>query len=403
MKFRDNAAVTLSRCPDLPENLDVSNCRCVRLNGCDLSSIKNLKFKEGADVALAYCQSIPADIDISRCSSIDLSGNDLSKINSIRFAEDASVNLSKCQNIPAYLDISNCDEIDLSGCDLSKIKNIKFKDGAKVNLSGCKNIPEDLDVSKCNEVNLSYCKLSHIDNLQLKDGVKINFNNSQLPKNVDFSKCKVLSLKRCDLSQTKEVKFRKGADVYIGGCENIPDNLDVSMCREVWMNLSHATSINMGNAHIVLNSIQSGKLDFSNLNNNFSVHANNEAFDDKYGGNAFPFVGVDEIVFRDKEQYQDFLKRGQQLPERITVSFSKESVKKTMKRDHENAQDSMRRKQSQVVHNQPERTGLKEAMKRKPVQNNQISQYQQNIKVEPNSSIQVVKPLIFQKIKRQNG
>ena len=441
MKFKDNAFINLSGCSNLPKGLDVSNCKSVVLNNCDLNSVNDLKFKEGADVSLANCSNIPADIDISRCSSIDISGYDLSKINNLQFAENSTVNLAKCANLPENLnvsqcrninlsecdltkvenlkfkegsfinlsksklpenlDLSNCDEVDLSGCDLSNVKNLKFKDGAKINLSGCKNIPADIDISKCSEVNLSKCDLSYIANLELKDGVKLNLEKSKLPQSIDFSKCEILDISSCDLSHLKEIKFRNGAEIDIRSYTRIPENLDVSMCKEVWVNLSETNNLNMGNAHIVLNNLNSGNLDFSNLNNNFSVKANNKAFDDKFGGNVFSFTGINEIIFKDEAQYQDFLKRGQKLPEDITVSFSRESVKESMKQDQQKAKATIRRKQEHIKHNSPERTELKAIMKKKPIQNTQATQYQSYI--NSNSSTNVAKPLIFQKIKRQNG
>lgn len=442
MRFKNDVTVCLSNCTNLPPYLDVSNCKTIYLDGCDLSSIKNLRFKEGANISLANCQNIPNDIDITHCSTVNLSGVDLSKINNLKFVENSVVNLTGCRNfldnldvskcininlsecdiskienlkfkegakvnlsksqLPKNLDLNNCDEVDLSGCDLSNIKSIKFKEGAKINLSGCKNIPQDIDISKCSEVDLSKCDLSHIDNLQLKDGVKFNIEKSKLPQNIDFSKCQSLNLSGCDLSHLKAIKFRKDACISIFGCQNLPKDLDVSMCREVWVNLAQTENINMGQARIVLNSLQSGKLDFSNLNN-FYIKGKNEAFDGKWGGNLFSFAGVSEIIFRDEAQYRDFLKRGQTLPENCKVSFSKEPLKEKMRSDWQKAKATAKRKQDIIKDNHSNKTELKDAIKNRRIPRAFINTDKNIPNMEKSISIYVQKPFIVQRIKRQNG
>lgn len=440
MKFKDGAAVDLSGSTNLPENTDVSNCSSVDLSGCDLGTIKNLGFCDGASVSLAYCKNVPQDIDISRYSAVNLSGIDLAEINNLNFADNADVVLKKCENIPENLDISRCrsinlskcdlsnvknlnfkegarvtlsgaklpdntdfsecDEVDLSGCDLSNIKNLKFKKGAKVNLSGCTNIPENLDISECSEVNLSECDLSHINELKLSDGVKLNLEKSQLPKNIDFAKCAELNLSDCDLSQVSDIKFAEGSKVNLQGCRNIPHNLDVSMCKEVWLIPRQFDKVNIGNANVVIGGIALEKIDFSKLKN-FSVEG---VVQDQILGNSYlSLIGTKEFIFCNEEQYREFTEKGGKVPDGCKVSYSDEAVKKKIREDSQKAHAVLRKKQHQAEHNSPERRDLKSEMRRKPV----FDQTKRNLSpekiVEPNNSIRIAKPLIFEKIKRQNG
>ena len=402
MKFNDGAKVNLSGCSNLPENLDVSNCNEVNLNGCDLSNIKSIKFKDNAKINLAECTNIPADIDISKCSSVDLSGNNLSYIN-LKFADNSDVNLSNCSDLPQNLEISQCKNVVLSGCDLSNIKSIKFKDNAKINLAKCTNIPQNLDISNCSEINLSKCNLSHINDLKLKDGAQINLEKSKLPQHIDFSKCQILNLHSCDLLQTKEIKFRQGACINIQGTE-LPDGVDVSNCKEVWLTPKGIEQVTIGEAFIVVGGIGSfDKIDFSELKN-FAVPSmiNHEILGNSYTS----LLGTKEFVFKDDAQYQKFLKNTSNIsvPNGCKVSFTKENAVKIMKQDQQNAQATLKRKQERMKYNSSERTKLKTIMKKKPIQNNQISSHQFSIEhIEPNSSTMVIKPVILQKIKRQNG
>lgn len=442
LKFKDGAEVDLSGCENIPPHLDVSKCDKIYLSECDLSNLNDLKFKDNADISLADCKNVPSDIDITHCSGINLSALDLSEINNLKFAENSDANLSKCKNIPENLDVtpcknvnlsecdlscvknlcfkdgatviisesklpqnidfSNCNEVNLSGCDLSNVKNLKFKDGAKVNLPGCKNIPENFDIRNCQEVNLAKCDLGNLKNLTFKDGAEINLSKcANIPYNTDFSMCSALNLSSCDLSQVNKINFRSIAKVNLQGCTNIPENFDVSMCNEVWLTPKQIDNVTIGNAHVVIGAIGYDKLDFRKLNN-FTVSA---CVNDEILGNSYvSFTGMKEYVFKDKKQYDDFIKNGGAIPDSVTVSYEKETLKEQIKDDRQKAQSVMQKKQNTKTQNSPERISLKTELKKKPVQNVTIQQNQPVIHhVEPNNSINIPKPLIIEKIKRQNG
>lgn len=402
LKFKDGAEVNLSGCENIPPHLDVSKCDKIYLSECDLSNLNDLKFKENAYISLADCKNIPSDIDISHCSGVDLSGLDLSKIDNLKFAENSDINLSNCINIPENLDVTHCKNVNLSGCDLSNVKNLKFKDGAKVNFSGCKNIPENFDIRNCQEVNLAECDLGNLKNLTFKDGAEINLSEcANIPYNTDFSTCSALNLKGCDLSQVNKINFRSIAKVNLQGCTNIPENFDVSMCNEVWLTPKQIDNLKIGNAHVVIGAIGYDKLDFRKLNN-FTVSA---CVNDEILGNSYmSFTNMNEYVFRDKKQYDDFIKNGGAIPDGVTVSYDKETLKEQIKDDQQKAQSVMRKKQNTITPNTSERTSLKTELKKKPVQNTTTQKNQPIIHhVEPNSSIYIPKPLIIEKIRRQNG
>ncbi len=408
LKFKDGAEVDLSGCENIPPHLDVSKCDKIYLSECDLGNLNDLKFKENAYISLADCKNVPSNIDISRCSGVYLSGLDLSRIDNLKFAENSDANLSRCINIPENLDITPCKNVNLSGCDLSCVKNLHFKDGATVTISESK-LPENLDFSNCDEVDLSGCDLSNVKNLKFKDGAKVNLSGCKnIPENLDISKCQEVNLAKCDLGNLKNLTFKDGAEINLSKCANIPYNTDFSTCSALNLSgcdLSQVNKINfrskIGNAHVVLGGINYDKLDFRKLNN-FTVSAC--VSDETLGNSYISFTGMKEYVFKDKKQYDDFIKNGEVIPDGVTVSYDKETLKEQIKEDQQKAQSVMRKKQNTTTQNTSERTSLKTELKKKPVQNITIQQNQPVIHhVEPNNSINIPKPLIIEKIRRQNG
>lgn len=317
LKFKDGATVNLSNSEGLPVDLDVSNCAKIDLLENDLSVLSELKFKDGVIANLAYCKNLPKNLDVSNCAEILLNGCDLGNIKNLKIKDGANVNLSYCSNLPKNLDLSNCGTINLSGLDLNNIKNLKFKDGAEVDFSACINVPENIDVSTCSCVNFNGCDLSKIENLKLKDGVEISFTKTKkknvsgyiygkLPQNFDTEKCAVLNLRQCDLSKVNNLKFRKDSEISIMSCENIPNNLDVSQCKEVWVNTGALTKIKSGNAHVVASGIGGQVFDFSTTKNlsvpDMTEHKN-------FGMAYTSLLNAKEMTFKDKAQYRDLVIR----------------------------------------------------------------------------------------------
>lgn len=396
LKFKDGAAVDLSGCTNFPENLDISKCGSINLSRCDLSTIKNIKFCDGAHISLADCKNIPCDIDISHCSSIDLSGCDLAEINNLKFAENAIVNLSGCKNIPENLDISHCKSVNLSQCDLKNIKNPRFKDNSSVNLC-MSELPENIDLSNCNTINLSKCDLGNLKNLKFNDGAKVSLSGcANIPQDIDFSKCSSLNISTCDLSQINNIKIRNGAKINLQGCKGLPNHLDVSMCKEVWLTPTQVNEINIGNAHVIFGGIGYRKLDFSKLNN-FSVCPT--VSDDILGNSFMSFNNMQEYIFRDKRQYDNFIKNGGEIPDGVNISYNNNELKEQIKKDWRKAQSLMNNVSKITTSNSSDREALKTKLKQMPERTVKTTYTHL---IEPNSSIIVAKPLIIEKIKRQS-
>ncbi len=54
-----------------------------------------------------------------------------------------------------------------------------------------------------------------------------------VPEELDASMCDYVGLAWCDLQRMSALRFKEGAEVDFSNAENLPRNLDVSMCRKV--------------------------------------------------------------------------------------------------------------------------------------------------------------------------
>ena len=368
-KFKDGADVSITRCTNLPENIDFSQCEAVQLSGCDLSNQQNLKFKDGATVDLSGCTNIPETLDLSHCERVILQGMDLSQVKNLKFKEGAQVDLSGCTNIPENIDFSVCAAVNLSQADLSNFKELKLKDGASLDLSDCKrlpekvdfdkcavvnlsqtdllgrtdlkfrdgaivdmsraeNIPEEVDFSTCAQLNLSRCDLSsefigEERTLSFREGAEVNLSQCKgLPQDLDFSKCQALNLSGCDLQNQGNLTFRDNARVSLVGCANVPASIEASQCKEIWITPNLADKVNAGNSEVIFSGIGVQKVDMSKF-----AHATTAPrHDEILGVNHMTLLSAKEFVFKDRQQYQDYLNNPNNLsiPENTQIIFADE-------------------------------------------------------------------------------
>ena len=83
------------------------------------------------------------------------------------------------------------------------------------------------------KVELKGCDLSKVKALKFREGAEVSLDEAEnLPKDLDVSMCSKVDLKFCDL-EGLNLKFREGAEVKLLGCVNLPKDLDVSMCSKV--------------------------------------------------------------------------------------------------------------------------------------------------------------------------
>ena len=83
------------------------------------------------------------------------------------------------------------------------------------------------------EVDLRKCDLSKVKVLKFREGAEVDFLIAEnLPKDLDVSMCSKVNLDRCDL-RGLNLKFREGAEVDLECARNMPEVLDLSMCSKV--------------------------------------------------------------------------------------------------------------------------------------------------------------------------
>ena len=98
--------------------------------------------------------------------------------------------------------------------------------------------PNSLDVSFYDEKKgietEKGCDLRGVQSFCFKEGAKVNLQSVEnLPPNLDISMCDEVNLGNCDLSEQPNLRFKDGAKVDFGFAKNLPPNLDLSMCDEV--------------------------------------------------------------------------------------------------------------------------------------------------------------------------
>ncbi len=148
------------------------------------------------------------------------------------------------------------------------------------------------------KVYLQECDLSKIGSIKFREGAVVDLSWAQnLPKDLDVSMCSKVNLRYCDLEGLK-LKFREGAEVVLRCAQNLSKDLDVSMCSKVNLSYCDLEGLNLKfreGAEVVLRCAQNlpKNLDFSMCS--------------KVDLRWCDFSGVKKIKFKDREQKKKFM------------------------------------------------------------------------------------------------
>ena len=83
------------------------------------------------------------------------------------------------------------------------------------------------------EVDLLWRDLSKVKALKFREGAEVNLGRAEnLPKDLDVSMCSKVNLGDCDL-EGLNLKFREGAVVNLSSAKKLPKDLDLSQCSNV--------------------------------------------------------------------------------------------------------------------------------------------------------------------------
>ena len=102
-----------------------------------------------------------------------------------------------------------------------------------------------LDLRCAKIVNLRGCDLSKVTKIIFEEGASVSLSvANNLPTNLDVSMCDEVSLSKCDLRGIN-LRFKEGAKVGLSYATKLPSNLDVSMCDSVNLSECDLRGINL--------------------------------------------------------------------------------------------------------------------------------------------------------------
>ena len=177
--------------------------------------------------------------------------------------------------------------VKLCGCEKEfdkandKVKIYEVKDCENADVKIIKSKIEFFDLEEENlrvffdadEVNLSYCDLSRAERIRFKEGAVVYLSGVQnLPKDLDVSMCSVVDLRGCDF-RNKMIKLKGSAKIRLSNAHNLPGVLDFSQCDDVDLrrcNFSEVVEIRIkegGNLDLSHNGLLPGFLDLSQCDN----------------------------------------------------------------------------------------------------------------------------------------
>jgi hypothetical protein len=117
-------------------------------------------------------------------------------------------------------------------CNETDVKVVKSKEEFDA-LEG-ENLKVFFDADKAD---LSFCNLREIKELKFKEGAIVNLRGAEnLPEDLDISMCDEVDFRQCMLIGIKKLKFKEGAKVNFMYARYLPKELDVSMCNWVKFN-----------------------------------------------------------------------------------------------------------------------------------------------------------------------
>ena len=96
--------------------------------------------------------------------------------------------------------------------------------------------PKILECPNASKVDLTECDLQGLSNIILKKGACVDLRRSQnLPPQLDVSMCTDVCLAGCDLSPLSHLAFAPEACVDLRNVKNLPPQLDVSKCSRIFL------------------------------------------------------------------------------------------------------------------------------------------------------------------------
>ncbi len=143
-------------------------------------------------------------------------------------------------------------------------KEIQFLEGVK--------FPKNLEIPNSSDVSFAFyfrrnasflatgSDLTGVQSMLFKEGAKVDLSKAQnLPPQLDVSMCADVRLLQCDLKDQPNLRFKDGARVDLSKAQNLPPQLDVSTCSEVELcgcDLSQQNLCFREGASVVLEKIQ---------------------------------------------------------------------------------------------------------------------------------------------------
>ena len=126
-----------------------------------------------------------------------------------------------------------CLESEFINEDFRTYDKVVFLSDKKIQFSDDVKFPKNMEFPNSSDVSF-VCNLQGVQGIRFKDGAKVNLKGAEnLPANMDFSMCDEVDLGECDLSEQPNLRFKEGASVDLSGAKNLPENLDFSCCDEV--------------------------------------------------------------------------------------------------------------------------------------------------------------------------
>ena len=198
----------------LPPVLEFPNSPHVVLTCSNWADIKQIKLKEGAEICFSHADVLPEGLDLSGCSKVvvDLTDkNELKKLN-CPAEKLAFQTTSETYDNTTSLDLTPFGEVNFYFCSYSSHPHIRFRDGAKLSASCTKGVQgtlPDWNYALFSDVKLNSCALRQGAVLNFRKGADVSLNDvMNLPEKLDFSNCRDVWIGECDLSQVKQLVFK---------------------------------------------------------------------------------------------------------------------------------------------------------------------------------------------------
>ena len=155
----------------------------------------------------------------------EMSANALKELQTMAkvLGEDFEKEFDDANNKPKFYGAFDCEAVTITSKE-----EFEALDGEKL-----KVYYNDKDLEGFYDGGLSECDFSIVEELKFRDGALINLTCADnLPYNLDVSMCRCIELSYCKLIGIDELKFRDGARVGLYKASDLPDKVDFSMCSE---------------------------------------------------------------------------------------------------------------------------------------------------------------------------